>query len=145
MINEAKAENYQRDVLQFNAALAQMSESELARLLDKVEALEEDFQHISLRDGELPEEAAASENLLKSWNREVDRIFLDKQATDAYEQLQNWDNEGGMGDPNPSRRILVRTEGGKRRLIWADIEESRQQALEKQCDHEEVEGNADEA
>jgi hypothetical protein len=124
MTNKFKAAKSQAENLQFNSALSQMSETELARLLETVETLEDDFQHIPLREGESPEAAAAAQILLKIWNHEVERILEDKEATDAYEQLHKWDNEGGMVDPNPSRRVVIRIENGKRRIVWADVEKS---------------------
>ncbi len=123
MTKKYQPENSLANSLQFNAALALMSETELASLLDKVEALEDDFQHISVRDGESIEDVALVQKLLKIWNTEVDRILQDKQATDAYEELHRWDYEGGMVDPNPSRRVVIRIENGKRRVAWADAEE----------------------
>lgn len=121
MTHESKPENSLAEDLQFSSALAQMSETEQACLLNMVETFEEGFRLIPLRNGEA---VAAAQNFLNIWNSEVDRILVEKQATDTSEQLNNWDNEGGTVDPAPSRRVVVRTEDGKRRLVWADLEET---------------------
>ena len=121
MTHESKPGNSLGEDLQFSTALAQMSETEQACLLNMAETFEEGFCLIPLRNGEA---VAVAQNFLNIWNSEVDRILVDKQASDTSEQLNNWDNEGGTVDPAPSRRIVVRTESGKRRLVWADVEET---------------------
>ena len=67
---------------QFVAALAQMRESELVRLLNMVESLAQDFQHIPLREGESVAAVAAAQKALKIWNAEVKRILKVKQYSD---------------------------------------------------------------
>lgn len=124
MTNKSKTENSLAEDLQLSSALAQLSETELACLLDRVETLEADFQRVPLRKRESVEAVAVAQNLLKIWNTEVGRVLRDKQAADTYEQLHIWDNEGGMADRVPSRRVVIRTEEGERRVAWADIEEA---------------------
>ncbi|MEP6986022.1 MAG: hypothetical protein ABI970_10510 [Chloroflexota bacterium] len=67
----------------FRAALAQMRESELARLLDRVETLAQDFQRIPLRKGESLREVAAAQKALKIWKAEVKHILRLKQMKDS--------------------------------------------------------------
>ncbi|MBZ0283841.1 MAG: hypothetical protein K8L97_24095 [Anaerolineae bacterium] len=61
----------------------------------------------------------AARNLLEIWNREIGQILLGKQEMDTS-ALHHWDSEGEM--ITPSRRVTVRIEDGKRRLVWADTE-----------------------
>ena len=77
MLNENEPENKQ-----FVAALAQMRERELARLLDLVETLAQDFQRIPLRYGESVVAVTAAQKALKIWNAEVKRILKVKQHSD---------------------------------------------------------------
>jgi len=67
---------------QFVAALAQMRESELARLLNVVESLAQDFQHIPLGEGESFAAVTAAQKALKIWNTEVKRILKVKRHSD---------------------------------------------------------------
>ena len=78
MSNEHEAE-----VKQFNAALAEMREEELARLLDMVETLTEELHQMSLHNSESVAAAAAAHHLLKLWNDEVARILTLKRKHDA--------------------------------------------------------------
>ena len=78
MLNKNQLENKQ-----FVAALMQMRESELVRLLDRVETLVQDFQCIPLRDGESVEDAGAAQKALKIWNAEVKHILKIKQRSNA--------------------------------------------------------------
>jgi hypothetical protein len=125
MSKKFKPEKSQAENLLFNSALKQMSEAELEGLLDTVETLEGDFRRTPFYGGESIEAVAAAQTVLKIWNTEVDRILLDKQATDIYEQLHRWDNEGGMVDPNQSRRVVIRIKDGKRSLVWAEVDTTR--------------------
>ena len=70
MLNENRLENKQ-----LVAALMQMCESELIRLLNRVETLAEDFQGIPLRDGESVEEVAVARKMLKIWSAEVNHLL----------------------------------------------------------------------
>ena len=78
MLNKNQLENKQ-----FMVTLAQMRESELARLLDRVETLAQDFKRIPLRDGESVEDVAAAQKALKTWHTEVKHILKIKQHSDS--------------------------------------------------------------
>jgi hypothetical protein len=123
MTNEAKPQKNSAKNRQFNAALAQMPESYLNRLLQSVEALQEDLQLVPLPDGESVEGETDAHNFLKIWNAKITRLLALKQAKDAYDQLHNWDNEGGTVHHTAPRRLLSRMVDGERRLVWADAEE----------------------
>ena len=123
MTNESKPENDLVKNRQFNAALAQMSEPDLTRLLHNVEALREDFRPIPLSNGEPIDAVTDAQNFLKIWNDKVSHLLAVNQAKDAYDQLHNWDNEGGTVHHTVPRRLLSRMVNGERRLVWADTEE----------------------
>jgi len=78
MINHNESDNKP-----FVAALAQMSEPELARILSIVESLEQDFQRIPIRAGEAIIDAAAAQKLLEIWNDEVQSDLAVKQRKDT--------------------------------------------------------------
>jgi len=74
---------YELEVKQFSAALSEMREEELARLLDMVESLTEELHLISLHNSESVAAATAAHRLLKLWNAEVARILKLKRQHDA--------------------------------------------------------------
>ena len=78
MINENDFESKQ-----FVDALAQMRELELARLLDMVESLAQDFRQNPLRDGESVMAVAAAQQFLKIWNDEVKRVLTMRRLKDT--------------------------------------------------------------
>jgi hypothetical protein len=106
MSYESETEKYPREDWWYVAATMLISEPELRRLLNMGESLEEDFQLITLRDNESVEANAMARNLLRIWTSEDDRILVDKQVIDNDRQLQNWDNEGGLVKPAPSRHVV---------------------------------------
>ena len=70
-------------VKQFTAALAQMRESELARLLNMVETLTQALRLISLHNCESVAAATTVRRLSKLWNSEVECILKAKRENDA--------------------------------------------------------------
>ena len=78
MLNKNQLENKQ-----FMATLVQMRESELARLLDRVETLAQDFQRIPLHVGESVEDVAAAQKALKILHTELKHILKVKQHSDS--------------------------------------------------------------
>ena len=60
-----------------------MHESELARLLDRLEILVQDFQRISLRESESVAVVAQAQKALKIWNAEVKHTLKVKQHFDS--------------------------------------------------------------
>jgi len=74
MINEHTIE-----IKRLTAALAEMRESELARLLDIVETLTQELHRISLHNSESAAAAAAAHRYLKLWDDEVQRILKTKR------------------------------------------------------------------
>ena len=74
---------HELELKQFNAALADMHEHELARLLDLVETLADELKRMSLHNDESLVAAIAAQRLLKLWNDEVRRILKEKQKHDA--------------------------------------------------------------
>lgn len=73
----------------FVEALASMRESELARLLDMVETLVQDFNQVPLREGESLSAVKTAQKALKSWKAEVKLILKMKQLKDAA-QLEEY-------------------------------------------------------
>ena len=74
---------HENEVKLFTAALADMREAELARLLDIVETLAEELQLISLHNSESVAAVTAAQRYLKIWNAEVQRILKTKRENDA--------------------------------------------------------------
>ena len=70
-------------VKQFTAALSQMRETELARLLDTTESLAYQLKLVSLHNAESPAAAVAARRLVKLWNEDVQRILRMKRRSDA--------------------------------------------------------------
>jgi hypothetical protein len=108
---------------QLSAVLAQMSEADLTRLLNSIEALQIDLsQLVPLLNGAEPIRAiTATQDLLKILNNEINGIFAARQPKDSRGGLQNWDNEGGNVDYTPVYHLLRKVSSGKACLIWADI------------------------
>ena len=113
MTNESKRENHPANKRQVNSALVQLSEPELVRLLNRVKALQKELRRIRSSDGEPVDVVIATQDVLKIWKDELDRILAAKQAKDTYDRLRNWDNEGGtVGRPTAP-------------LVVADVEDGR--------------------
>ena len=83
---------------QLSAALTQMSEAELKRLLNSIEVLQINLSLFAplLNRAEPIDVVTATQGLLKILSDEITSIFAVKQKTDSRDRLQNWDNEGGM-------------------------------------------------
>jgi hypothetical protein len=70
-------------IKQFMAALSQVRETELARLLDTAETLAQQLKLISLHNAESPAAAVAARRLIKLWNEEVERILKMRRRNDV--------------------------------------------------------------
>ena len=123
MINESETANKLVGNPQLSAALTQMSEAELKRLLNSIEALQINLSRfVPLLNGAEPiDVVTATQGLLKILSDEITGIFAVKQRIDSRDRLQNWDNEGGRLDYAPVHHLLSKVSAGKRRLIWTDI------------------------
>jgi hypothetical protein len=117
-----QAENRLAQHQQLSAVLAQMSEDEMVRLLNIIEALQADLvQLIPLFSGQEPVEAVTHTlDLLIILTDEMKPVFPVRQAKRVQGQLQNPDNEGASVDYAPLHRLLSTVYGDKRRLVWAD-------------------------
>ena len=122
MTNPIKPEDNLVENQHLEAALAQMSETELARLLHYVEALHTDLARLSLPDDESIGIVTDTRHLLGILMDKVRRSVSLQQGKDAYDGLHAWDNEGGTVPHAASRRLLSRMVEGERRLVWADAE-----------------------
>ena len=82
---------------QLGAALAQMSHTEVARMLGTISALQADlFRVTPLFNGEEPVEAVThAQCLLKILHDDINRVLRIKQAEDIRDHSQLPDNEGG--------------------------------------------------
>ncbi len=74
---------HELETKQFTAALPQMRESELARLVDMVETLAQELNRISLHNSESIAAAVAAQRLIKLWNKELQRIIKTKRENDV--------------------------------------------------------------
>jgi hypothetical protein len=117
-----KPENSLAENQQLTTQLVQLSEPELVRLLNRVKALRKELRRIRWSDGEPVEAVRATQGLLKIWNDELDRILAAKQATDTYDRLRNWDNEGGTVG-RPTAPLVEQNSRDKRHLVVADVED----------------------
>ncbi len=122
MTNPIKPEDNLFENRQLEAALAQMSETELARLLHYVDALYTDLARLTLPDDESIGIVTDTRHLLGILLDKVRRTVSLQQGKDAYDGLHAWDNEGGTVQHTMSRRVLSRMVDGERRLVWADAE-----------------------
>ena len=97
MINKSETANKLVGNPQLSAALTQMSEAELKRLLISIEVLQINLSRfVPLLNGAEPiDVVTATQGLLRILSDEINRIFAVKQRTDSRDRLQNWDNEGG--------------------------------------------------
>jgi hypothetical protein len=68
---------------EFMAALAEMHEGELARLLEIVETLVKELQIISLHNSESVAAVTTAHRYLKLWNEEVQHVLKMKRQNDA--------------------------------------------------------------
>jgi hypothetical protein len=122
MTNERNPENNLLENRQFEAALAQMSETELARLLHNVQALDADLDRLVFPDSGPISVVTDTQSLLKIFIGKVSRALSLRQVKDTYDDLHNWDNEGGTVHHAAPGRVLSRMVDGERRLVWADAE-----------------------
>jgi hypothetical protein len=127
MTNKSEAANKLVGNPQLSAALTQMSEAELKRLLNSIEALRIDLSRlVTLLNGAEPIEViTATQSLLKTLSAESNNILAVKRTKDSRGRLQNWDNEGGSVDYAPVYHLLHRVKDGRRCLIWTDTGQPR--------------------
>ena len=99
-----------------------MSENEVVRLLNIIEALQADLlQLIPLFSGLEPVEAVTyTLDLLIILTDEMKRAVPVRQAKRTRGHLQNLDDEGARVDYAPLHRLMSTVYGDKRRLVWAD-------------------------
>ncbi len=71
------------ELKEFAAALSEMRETELARLLDIVETLAHELKLISMHNSESVAAVTAAHRYLKLWNDEVQRVLKMKRDNDA--------------------------------------------------------------
>jgi hypothetical protein len=106
-----------------NAALGQMSEAELKRLLNSIEALQIELSGlIGLLNGVEPIEAVTvTQRLLNILSDKINRIFAVKSTTEDPGRLQNGDDAGGWVDYAPVYHLLRMVSDGQHCLTWTDI------------------------
>jgi hypothetical protein len=126
MTNESNPADELREDRKLDAALEQCSESQLTLFLHSIEALLAHLDSIAVSDHEPIDSVTDTQNRLQDWSQTLTRILSRKQTKEAYDQLHTWDNEGGQSSTSTSRRLLSRMINGERRLVWADVEESRE-------------------
>jgi hypothetical protein len=95
MTDQFKRENDLAEKMRSTSALQQLSEYELKELRQDILSLKRYLQRIPLFDDELVEEVTSTQSLLNKWHDLVERAFAVKQRSATYDQLSNWDNEGG--------------------------------------------------
>ncbi len=126
MTNESNPADELREARKLDAALEQCSEAQLTHFLHNIEALLADFDMIAIPNREVLEIVTDTQDRLQVWRKTVSRIRSLTQAKDAYDQLHNWDNEGGTVQQSTSRRLVSQMVDGHRRLVWADVEGVRE-------------------
>jgi hypothetical protein len=95
MTDESKQEDNLSQNQQIHAALMHLAAPERTRMLSHLHGLREELKLIPLSDTDAVEVVGITQDLLKIWNDELDRILAAEKARDTYGRLSNWDNEGG--------------------------------------------------
>jgi hypothetical protein len=118
MNDSHKSENQQ-----LSAALAQMSGTEVAQMIDTIAALQVDLLRLlPLFNGEEPVEAVTyTQYLLKILADDMNQILAIKPMRDIQDHAQNSNNESPGVDYTPAFRLLSKMQGNKRRLTWAGM------------------------
>jgi hypothetical protein len=99
--NQTRLESKLAEKIRFPSALQQLSEYELKELRHRILSLQIDLQRIPPFDDELVEEVISTQGLLNRWHDAVERILAVKQRKATYNELCNWDNEGGRSSAYP--------------------------------------------
>jgi hypothetical protein len=117
-----KGESRSAENQPLNAALAQMSEVEVVRLLNLIDGLQHDLLRlIPLFKGEEPVEAVTyTQDLLNILSDKIEQFLAAKQANVIRDHWRNPDNEEMRIDYAPVHHLLSKFHNGKRRLVWAD-------------------------
>ena len=121
MNHDHKTENQPEENRQLSAALMPMSESETARLLDTIKALQDDLIRLApLFNGKEPVEAVTyTQDLLHILSDQINQVLAIKRAQGIQERLQNLGYTGLRVDYAWVHHLLSKIRGNKRRLIWA--------------------------
>lgn len=77
------------------ASLIHLSVTELIRTLRSLQALREELRLIPFAGDDADETLIITEELLQSWDDELDQILALEQAKNTFNHLCIWDNEGG--------------------------------------------------
>lgn len=120
MTSHTRPNNPQANDLQFRAALVDMPEPDLMRLLRRAKALRQELRLIRVSNGEAVESVLSTRHVLRAWIGELEQVLIAKRAKDTAGWLRSWDNEGGApkspvanaADPVPQPVVVA----GFRRL-----------------------------
>jgi hypothetical protein len=120
MNDHHKAESKPSDNQPLSATLMQMSQYEIARLLDTIQALEADLMRlIPLFNGNEPVESVIyTQDLLSVLSDHISQVLAIKQAPDSQKQVQNSGDSGAEVDNASIHYLLSEIQGRKPRLIW---------------------------
>ena len=123
MNNMDKVENNPAQNQQLAAALAQLSDAEVAQLLDTVKSLQVDLLRlIPLFKGKEPTETVTNtQEVLAILISQIDQSIAGKWTKDIPDHLPNLGTERIRVDYAPMNRLLRQLYDGKPYLIWADI------------------------
>lgn len=102
MNSDSKPQNRQVKDLQFRAALVDMPEADLVRVLRRAKALRHELRLIHMSKGEVVETVMATRHVLRTWISEVEQALIAKRSKDTAGWLRSWDNEGGATKPAPN-------------------------------------------
>ncbi len=95
MTSDSRPNNPHVKDLQFRAALVDMPEPDLVRLLRRAKALRQELRLIRVSNGEAVASVLSTRHTLRLWIAELEQVLVAKRAKDTAGWLRSWDDEGG--------------------------------------------------
>ena len=125
MNDNQEVENRPTDNQPLSAALMQLSESEIAQLLNTIRWLQADLiKLIPLFNGKEPVETVTyTQDLLSILSDQIGQVLAIKRAEAVQDYLQDLDNENLSIDYTAVHRLLNKMQGNQQRLVWTAIDD----------------------
>lgn len=124
MNNNHRVKNKPVENWGLSAALAEMSEAEVTRVLVTIAALQGDLLRLSplFSSEEQIKAMTHTQHLLNVLNNKMNSILETRQPKSNSDRSQNLDTVVPTGIDTPVRRLLSKIQRDKRHLFWTDTD-----------------------